>query len=99
MLYKRQPKLLEAGFAALAEFDEILATIPLTLAQPDDLATSAITKPLAERLRYFITVYNLLPQDALILTEAERLGVTAVATLDQDWRRVTAFDIYTSPVE
>jgi len=37
----------------------------------------------------------LLPQDALILAEAERLGVLAVATLDQDWRRAAAFDVYT----
>jgi len=48
--------------------------------------------------RYFITSYNLLPQDALILAEAERLGVSAVATLDSDWRRVAEFDIYTTPV-
>jgi predicted nucleic acid-binding protein len=40
----------------------------------------------------------LLPQDALILAEAERLGITAVATLDRDWRRVTEFDVYTTPV-
>ena len=50
---------------------------------------------LEERIRYFITVYYLLPQDALILAEAERLGVMAVATLDSDWQRVTEFDIYT----
>lgn len=31
----------------------------------------------------------------MILTEAERLGVKAVATLDGDWRRVTEFDVYT----
>jgi len=37
----------------------------------------------------------LLPQDALILAEAERLGVLAVATLDRDWRRAAAFDVYT----
>ena len=42
-------------------------------------------------------VAELLPQDALILAEAERLGVRAVATLDSDWRRVTEFDIYTIP--
>lgn len=49
-------------------------------------------------MRYFITAYYLLPQDALILAEAERLGVTAVATLDGDWRRVAEFDIYTTTV-
>jgi predicted nucleic acid-binding protein len=44
---------------------------------------------------HFITAYYLLPQDALILAEAERIGVSAVATLDSDWRRVKEFDIYT----
>lgn len=32
----------------------------------------------------------------MILAEAERLGVKAVATLDSDWRRVTEFDVYTA---
>jgi predicted nucleic acid-binding protein len=99
VMYKREPKLLEVGFVALAEFEEILSTIPLTLAQPEDLVISVDAKPLEERLRYFITAYYLLPQDAMILSEAERLGVMAVATLDLDWRRATAFDIYTCPVE
>lgn len=95
VMYKRQPELLKVGFSELAEFEEILATIPLTPVQPEDLRTSVGAEPLEERLRYFITTYHLLSQDALILAEAERLGVSAVATLDQDWQRVTAFDVYT----
>jgi predicted nucleic acid-binding protein len=95
--YKHQPELLAAGFADMAKFDDILAAIPLTLARPEDL-TSSPDHSLDERIRYFITTYYLLPQDALILAEAERLGVTAVATLDHDWRRVAEFDIYTTPV-
>ncbi len=50
---------------------------------------------LEERMRHFIIAYHLLAQDALILAHAERLGVSAVATLDQDWLRVAVFDIYT----
>jgi predicted nucleic acid-binding protein len=50
---------------------------------------------MAEAKSKFATAYYLLPQDALILAEAERLGVLAVATLDQDWRRAAAFDVYT----
>ena len=38
---------------------------------------------------------QLLPQDVLILAEAERLGVYTVATLDRDWQRASAFDVYT----
>jgi len=40
---------------------------------------------------------DLLPQDALILAHAERLGVHAVATLDREWRRAKAFHVYTIP--
>ena len=96
--YKHQPHLLAAGFADMASFDEILAAIPLTLAQPEDLASSPGTHSLEKRIRHFVTTCYLLPQDAVILAEAERLGVTSVATLDSDWRRVTEFDIYTTPV-
>ncbi len=95
--YKRQPSLLRLGFGDLDRFDELLASIPLTVAQPDDLATSTQMPPLEERMGRFIRSYDLLPQDALILAHAERLGVAAVATLDSDWRRVTEFDIYTTP--
>jgi predicted nucleic acid-binding protein len=45
-------------------------------------------------LCYFIVRYHLLSQDALILAEAERLGVGAIATLDSDWCREAEFDIY-----
>lgn len=63
--------------------------------RPEDLAAAPAAEPLEERIAHFIQAYHVLPQDALILAEAERLGLRAVATLDQDWRRVTAFDIYT----
>jgi predicted nucleic acid-binding protein len=96
--YKHQPELLATGFADLTDFDAILAAIPITPAQPRDLDTVHVSQTLTERMRYFITTYNLLPQDALILAEAERLGVSAIATLDSDWRRVAEFDIYTTPV-
>lgn len=96
--YKRQPELLAAGFSDLDDFDKILAAIPVTPAQPKDLDMGRASQAIEARMRHFITAYHLLPQDALILAEAERLGVSAVATLDSDWRRVAEFDIYTTPV-
>lgn len=90
--------MLKTGLAEITRFDTLLATFPMTLAQPHHSVHSASSSKLDERLRYFITSYDLLPQDALILAEAERLGVSAVATLDSDWRRVAEFDIYTTPV-
>ena len=97
-LYKRDPDTLGLGLPDLRRFDDLLAAFPLTLAQLHDQAPHPIAGALDERLRYFISHHRLLPQDALILAEAERLGVAAVATLDSDWRRVTEFDIYTTPV-
>lgn len=94
-LYKRQPELLCDGFSDIARFDDLLATIPLTPVRPEDLTAGGIDGPLPERLRHFITTYHLLPQDAFILAETERLGVKAVVTLDSDWQRVTEFDVYT----
>ena len=96
--YKRQPELIAAGFDNLTRFDDILAAIPLTPAQPNDLLVTPDMQSFEDRMRHFITAYYLLPQDALILAEAERLGVTAIATLDSDWRRVAEFDIYTTPI-
>jgi predicted nucleic acid-binding protein len=97
-LYKQTPDSLEKGFAEIEQFDTLLAAFPITLAQPDDLLRNQTAHPLDERLRYFIRRYHLLPQDAMILTEAERIGVEAIATLDKDWRRIAEFDIYTSPL-
>lgn len=93
--YKDQPNLLQVCFPELIRFRELLAAIPLTSATVEDLRNPTVVEPLEERMRYFITAYYLLPQDALILAHAERLGVPAVVTLDQDWQRVRSFDVYT----
>ena len=83
------------GFADLITFDEILASIPVTPASAASYATQSDVRTTEVLLRHFITAYHLLPQDALILAESVQLGVTAVATLDSDWRRVTELDVYT----
>ena len=95
--YKQQPELLASGFADLTTFDEILASIPVTPASAAPLELQRIEPSPSAWLRHFITPYHLLPQDVLILAESARVGVTAVATLDSDWRRVTEFDVYTVP--
>jgi len=93
--YKDQPDLLRACIPEMTRFRELLAAIPMTPVVPENLVTSTVSEPLEERMHHFITTYHLLPQDALILAQAERLGVHAVATLDRDWRRASAFDVYT----
>jgi predicted nucleic acid-binding protein len=92
--YKDQPTLLQIHIPELTRFRELLAAIPLTPVYPEDLVTFTTVEPLDARMHHFITTCNLLPQDALILAHAERLGVRAVATLDQDWQRVVQFDVY-----
>jgi predicted nucleic acid-binding protein len=94
-VYKDQPDLLQACTSELSRFRALLAAIPMTPVTPENLVTSAVVGPLGERMHHFITTYHLFPQDALILAHAERLGVYAVATLDRDWRRASAFDVYT----
>ncbi|MFH1906325.1 MAG: hypothetical protein ABIL11_02920 [Chloroflexota bacterium] len=79
------PDLLDACVPELERFRQLLAAIPLTPVRAEDLAVSTVVGPLEDRMRHFIGAYHLLPQDALILSEAERLGVTAVAMLDLDW--------------
>jgi len=96
-VYKDRPVLLEACLPDLIRFRKLLAAIPLTPVRPEDLAALTLAGALEDRMGYFIATYHLLPQDALILAEAERLSVPAVATLDRDWWRVAAFDIYTCP--
>ena len=49
----------------LDRFRDLLAAIPLTPVRLDDLADSDRTQPLEERMHRFITIYHLLPQDAL----------------------------------
>ena len=97
-LYKQDPATLDQGLPELSRFDALLATIPATLARQQDQVFASKAGLPDERLRYFIARYHLLPQDALILAETERLGVSAIATLDSDWHRITEFDIYTIPI-
>ena len=95
LVYKKQPEILNTCLPELDRFRNLLAAIPLTPVRLDDLADSDRIQPLERRMERFITIYHLLPQDALILSEAEGIGVKAVATLDQDWHRVDSFDVYT----
>ncbi len=98
-MYKDHPELLDTCMSAVDRFRQLIAAIPLTPVRPEDLASGATDEPLEDRLHYFVSAYRLLPQDALILAETERLGVTGVATLDRDWQRVTDFDIYTCSLD
>ena len=67
--------------------------------QPEDVATQQGNPPAIERQIYdFVKSVHLLPKDAWIVAEADRLGVYDIATLDADFLRLdSAFTIYTIP--
>jgi predicted nucleic acid-binding protein len=93
--YKRNPQVIQQCFARVIAFHRHIAALPVTIVTPEDLALTHPINALEERMRYFISAYNLLPKDAYILAVAERLGVDNVATLDSDWQRATQFTVYT----
>ena len=51
---------------------------------------------LADRMKDLIFQYLILPKDATILSEAERLGIDTVVTLDNDWTRADGFSVITN---
>ncbi|MGH2523976.1 MAG: hypothetical protein ACRDH2_15830, partial [Anaerolineales bacterium] len=52
-------------------------------------------KPLlSTRMGELINQFAILPKDATILSEAERLGIYTVATLDSDWSRAEGFTVF-----
>jgi len=73
----------------------MVQALPVTIVTSEDLALTQPGDTLEERMRHFISAYNLLPKDAYILAVAERLGVNDVATLDSDWQRATQFTVHT----
>ena len=94
--YKNKPQVIQQCIARITAFHQLVAALPVTIVTPEDLALTQPTSTLEERMRHFISAYNLLPKDAYILAVAERLGVDDVATLDDDWQRAsTQFTVYT----
>lgn len=94
--YKKKPQVIQQCIARITAFHQLVAALPVAIVTPEDLALTQPTNTLEERMRHFISAYNLLPKDAYILAVAERLGVDDVATLDHDWKRAsTQFTVYT----
>jgi predicted nucleic acid-binding protein len=93
--YKNQPACLDGCRCCIERFRRALLNVPVTIVTPEDLAVTNPGRNLEEAMRENIFRYHLLPKDAYLLAVAERLGVTNVASLDQDWSRATAFTVYT----
>ena len=93
--YKSNPQVIQQSIPAITAFYQMVQALPVTIVTSEDLALTQPGDTLEERMRHFISAYNLLPKDAYILAVAERLGVNDVATLDSDWQRATQFTVHT----
>jgi len=59
-----------------------------------DMRDARVPVPLQDEMLNNIRRFEILPKDAYIVAEAQRLGVTALATLDTDWDRLDGFTVY-----
>lgn len=95
--YKQNPEVLERARATINNFYRILQAFPIVIVEPEDLAALPIDteQRLADRMGEMIFNFAVLPKDATILSNAERLGIDTVATLDSDWARADGFKVIT----
>lgn len=95
--YKSNPRSLGRIEPILNNFYQILQAFPMHIVEPEDLSVFPLgsSKALSERMAELIIQYNILPKDATIISEAERMGVYALATLDSDWKRADGFTVIT----
>jgi len=92
--YKKNPSFISATiYPVLIKHYQMLKAFPLFILEPVDLTTKSKMIPLAECMIDFIGRFNILPKDATILSEAKRIGVFCIATLDGDFLRADGFTI------
>ncbi len=100
VVYKNDPELIEKLDVSqkLEGFLAALETLGVEIIQPEDLAISSNTSLETQIIRYMRELH-LLAADAHTLAIADRLEVRNVASLDQDFLRITqaSFNLYTSP--
>ena len=97
-LYKDRPKAIKSYVPQITAVLQQIRQLPFHIVEPEDLAdTQSSSRPIEERMRYYIDEASILPKDALLVAEAERLGVFDIATMDNDFRRLgPEFTIYTA---
>jgi hypothetical protein len=97
-LYKSQPRCVQQCAGDVSAFARWVQGIPLYVLEPSDLRVSSQVPALEERMRFFIDSAQILPKDAYLIAEAERIGIFNIATLDSDFARLdTRFTVYTTP--
>ena len=95
--YKNNPQIINSCIPVLEKFHKILTSFPILITEPEDISVTprGTEKGLAERMIDIMTSFNLLPKDANIISEAERLGIHNLASLDKDWERASGFNVFT----
>ncbi len=94
-LYKLRPDLINQLRPELERLPPLLRANGLAVLQPLDLDPLPLGRLWEEELMRLIVRYQLDTSDAAILLEAQRAGVSAIATLDADLRRAARdFDVY-----
>lgn len=95
-LYKEKPELIKKLHPKLENMYKILQAFPMIILEPEDLVATSTEKisTIADQMTEYILKYLLLPKDATILSESNRIGVYYVATLDSDWKRADGFTVY-----
>jgi predicted nucleic acid-binding protein len=91
-----QTTILQTFLPDLEQLRWLLIASGLLFLAPDDLGPIVSGRSYHEELIHLVGTYGLDSNDALLLMEARRSGVTDVVTLDADLRRAQAdFNIYT----
>jgi len=92
--YKANPEFIGATiYPMLMRYYQMLKTFPMVILDPIDLSIKTDVLPIADTMTDFIRQFNILPKDATILSEAKRIGVFYIATLDRDYLRADGFTI------
>lgn len=92
--YKKNPNYIRATiYPVLLKHYQMLKAFPFVILDPNDLSTKNKMIPLADCMADYIGQFNILPKDATILSEAKRIGVFCIATLDRDYLRADGFTV------
>jgi len=93
--YKKQPTLLLPFWSKLKQLEQAILHLPAVITGPDDLIVSSVgTTPMHTQLLMNIRQHLLLPKDALIVAEADRLGIRDIATTDRDFDSLSNYTVY-----
>lgn len=94
--YKQNPSAIHSIHSTLEQYYQVLLAFPMVVLEPEDFGiTSGDQVPsIADRMTEMIDEFHILPKDASILSEAERLGIFSVATLDSDYERADGFTVF-----